>query len=137
MSTSITLKELEQVLPRLSQLEYNEIKHIVMDYFLNETHLTPEHYMREIVQEITNRDPTSQELYIASNIDTTIRRYYSLLDSYLIELVLSVGFDVEDLESNDLIETFELDTSIKLEPKSFWVTLVVKMIRQLCIDMNR
>jgi hypothetical protein len=132
--SSFSMDSLQQALPSESSLQPEEIKKIVYDYFLNETHLRPQYYMKEIVYKIVHREPYIDELHLAKRLYDWLRRYHSILDTYIIELVLCMGYDPEDIDPDEILSSFELDTGIKLEPISYWSQLASKMVWQLHQD---
>lgn len=125
---------LQQALPSESSLRPDEIRRIVYDYFLNETHTRPQYYMKEIIREIARREPYPDELHFARKLYDWLKRYHTILDTYIIELVLCMGYDPEDINSEEILSSFELDTGIVLEPKSYWTQLAFKMVHQLHQD---
>ncbi len=129
------MKEMQNHLPKTDSLHPEEIRQIVYDYFLHEPHTRPQYYMKEIIYEIVHRDVYADELHFAKRMYDYLQRHYSILDSYLIELVMCMGYNPEDLDANDIFCSFELDTHIKLESKEYWIQLILRMIRQLEQDM--
>ena len=125
---------LQQALPSESSLRPDEIRRIVYDYFLNETHTRPQYYMKEIIREIARREPYPDELHFAKKLYDWLKRYHTILDTYIIELVLCMGYDPEDIDPEDILSSFKLDTGIVLEPKTYWTQLAFKMVHQLHQD---
>ena len=62
------MDSLQQALPSDSSLRPEEIRRIVYDYFLNETHTRPQYYMKEIIREIARREPYPDELHFARKL---------------------------------------------------------------------
>jgi len=132
--SSFSMDSLQQALPSDSSLRPEEIRRIVYDYFLNETHTRPQYYMKEIIREIARREPYPDELHFARKLYDWLKRYHTILDTYIIELVLCMGYDPEDINPEEILSSFELDTGIVLEPKSYWTQLAFKMVHQLHQD---
>ena len=128
------MDSLQQALPSQSSLLPEEIRRIVYDYFLNETHTRPQYYMKEIIREIARREPYPDELHFARKLYDWLKRYHTILDTYIVELVLCMGYDPEDINPEEILSSFELDTGIVLEPKSYWTQLAFKMVHQLHQD---
>ncbi len=134
-SCPFSMHQMQQHLPKTESLHTDEIRQIVYDYFLYEAHTLPQYYMKEIVYEIAHREVYPNELHFAKKVYDWLRRYYSMLDSYLIELVMCMGHDPQDLDPKEILTSFELDTHIKLDLSDYWTQLVSRMIRQLEKDM--
>ena len=131
-----SMQQMQEHLPKTTCLHPEEVRQIVYDYFLHEPYTKPQYYMKEIVYEIAHREVYPDELHLAKRLYDFLRRHYSILDSYLIELVLCMGHDPQELEARDILVSFELDTHLKLESKDYWMQVIQRMIRQLEQDMS-
>ncbi len=123
-------------LPDVKRANHSQLCQIVMDYLLHEAETPPKHYMNEIMQQLNRRDSYPEEVYIANQVYTSFKRIYNIIDNYIIELVLKMGYDCQDLVPHDIKISFELDTQHSLEPSSFWIAIIQRIIHQLEQDMN-
>jgi len=120
---------LHQSLPDYTEVIPSELQRIVLHYFFNEQWNHPDNYLTEIIREITRRDPSPYERHYVCHFDNWLRKYYTVLDTYIIELIIVNGYDPSEMEPSEIIRDFEKEYHICLEPEDAWKRIVKQILQ--------
>lgn len=114
-----------------SVLVPNELKRIVFYYFLENSNITPESYMNQIINEIANRSPLKEEICNATNYYKWLKKYYLLLENYIIDLINNLKY----LPNEEYIfESFQQQYNVILSPEDIWKNIIYNFLNELKIS---
>jgi hypothetical protein len=111
-----------------SVLVPNELKRIVFYYFLENSNITPDNYMNQIINEIANRSPLKEEIYNANNYYKWLKKYHLLLENYMIELIYNLKYIPNE---EYIFQTFQQKYNVILSPEEIWKQIIYNFLNEL------